>query len=120
MEIYCIKNQIEEEIIKRLKRKKWEWKFLISGEASESPGHQWDATFFIGKTKNNRFWALQHREWFRKIVVIAEVESVEQIDESKIAQEMLRKYKDYGGDYIEICDDIGDIPLPDTDKLYGW
>jgi len=118
MKIYCSIAQIEEEIIKRLKRKKWEWEFLVSGEASESPMNQWNATFFIGKTKDNRFWALQHREWFRKIVVIAEIENVEQIDESKIAQKMLQKYKEYGGHYIRIYHDKGDIPLPNSRKLY--
>ena len=118
MKIYCSMAQIEEEIIKRLKRKKWEWEFLVSGTATESPMHHWRATFFIGKTKNKRFWALQHREWFNKIVVIAEIEDVEQIDESRIAQKMLQKYKDYGGHYIEFYDDRGNIPLPNLRELY--
>ena len=109
---------IEEEIIKRLKRKKWDWEFLISGEGVGSPISSWFVTFFIGKTKDNRFWALQHREWHRKIVVIAEIENVEQIDKSKIAQKMLQKYKDYGGNYISVYNKKGDIPLPNPRELY--
>ena len=41
--------QNEEEIIKRLKRKKWEWEFLISGEGVGVPGVSFSITFFIGK-----------------------------------------------------------------------
>ena len=118
MKIYCSIAPIEEEIIKRLKRKKWEWEFLISGDEVGSPASSWNVTFYIGKTKDNRFWALKHQQWYRKIVVIAEIENVEQIDESKIAQKMLQKYKDYGGHYIQLYDDRGNIPLPDLRELY--
>ena len=118
--IYCIIKPAEEETIKRLKRKKWEWEFLASGEAAESPMHQWYVTFFIGRTKDNRFWALQHREWYRKIVVIAEIENVKKINKSKIAQQMLRKYYECDGHYFQICYKKGDIPLPNPRKLYGW
>ena len=117
MKIYC-----SEEIIKRLKRKKWEWEFLASGIGTNSPMNTWRATFFIGKTKDNRFWALQHQQWYRKIVVIAEIENIEQLDKSKIAQKMLQEYKDCGGYYIQFYDNIGNIPLPnlrDFRELYN-
>lgn len=120
MKIYCIISRQEEEVIKRLKRKKWEWEFLISGEGAESPMNQWRATFFIGKTKDDRFWALQHREWYRKIVIIAEIKNVGQIDQSKIAKKMLQKYHDYGGNYIRFNDKRGNIPLPNLREIYDF
>ena len=106
-------------LYKRLKRKKWQWEFLASGEAAQSPMNQWFVTFNIGHTEDNRFWALQHQQWYRRIVVIGELQDTRKVNLSLIAQQLLREYASYGGHYIDIYWGKGNIRLPKyPDEIY--
>ena len=112
MKILCVFAFSEDEVFKRLKRKKWQWQFLASGEASETPMNQWNVSFFLGNTKDNQFWALKQQELHGKIVVVAETESTDEIDISNIAQQLLNEYYKWDGLYIDIYHKLGKIPLP--------
>ena len=83
--------------------------------------NQWDVTFNIGHTEDKRFWALQHKQWYRRIVVIGELEDPVDADVSDIAQQLLREYQASGGDYIAMYAERGAIPLPENPRdIYGW
>jgi hypothetical protein len=109
--IYHWDDSANEGLYKRLKRKKWQWEFLASGEAAQSAMHQWVVSFNIGHTKDNRFWALQ-THWYRRIVVIGELQNTKKVKVSEIAQQLLREYDSFGGHYIDIYHEKGNIRLP--------
>ncbi len=100
MKIYYFNDNLNKMIFDRIKRKKWHWQFLASGEAAESPMNQWNVTFFLGNTKDRHFWALKHREWYHRIVVIANLETEKAENISFIAKQMLNYYRSWGGNYI--------------------
>ena len=66
--VYHWDDSAKKGLYKRLKRKKWHWEFLASGEAAQSPMHQWFMTFnTLGITdalvpKDRRDWGTSEHE----------------------------------------------------------
>jgi hypothetical protein len=97
----------------RLKRKKWSWQFLAAGLVTGSMVSSWYQVFNIGHTADNRFWALQDKNWSRKIVAVAEVTNFQTSQVPEIALKLLRCYDEGPDDFfLQQMTKLGDIPLP--------
>ncbi len=105
-----------------------EWEFIAKGEASESPFHQWDCAFYLGRSRDRSVYALQiidfgdpdnrdpseDEEGFEKVVAICHEPDTD--DENLIVQQLLSTYKKHGGKYIELYHDVGRFDLDDLDE----
>ncbi len=96
----------------RLKRKKWNWEFLASGLVTWNMASTTDQTFYIGSTRDNRYWALQDHSYNRKIVAVAEVKNFQPHHVSEIALELLSAYDDNVDFLLRQMTEFGKIPLP--------
>ena len=104
-------------VFRRLKRKKWaSWKFLVSGEWSESPMHQGNCYFYVSYTSDKRYWAVLNRGFPKRIVALAEVNDGSILEE--IAAKMLAKVREDDGEYISLMHRHGDINVKRFWSLY--
>ena len=101
-----------EDIFRRLKRKKWIWEFLTSGEVIWNMMSTTYQYYNIGHTADKRFWALQDYKWYRKIVTIAEVKNFDPSYVPEIAHKLFMEYDNGGVFVLNQMTELGDIPLP--------
>jgi hypothetical protein len=84
-----------------------EWRFLFSGEWSDSPYHEGNVTFYIRSSTDKRFWALLSVGFPSRIVAVAETTTSCVMEE--VAAQMMRKTKLDGGPYIRHIHRHGEI-----------
>ena len=100
MQIYAVYDGASRPAFDRIKRKrKSGWRFLVSGEWSESPMHSGNVTFAYAHTNDRLFWALLEQGFPKRIVAVAEV-GPDCIAESVLGG-MLRAVREDGGSYVD-------------------
>lgn len=103
MKIYTARDNPIDSSFERIKRKKKAgWRFLFSGEWSQSATNQGKTTFFYSHTSDRRYWALLERGFPNRIVSVAETDPASS-DES-ILGAMLRAVRLSRGSCIEALD----------------
>jgi hypothetical protein len=99
MRIHTLFSGADRTTFGRLKRKKWTaWKFLISGEWSQTPWHQGNHRFFISSTADKTWWALLNTGFPSRIVAVATETAGLTLEE--IAGKMLTRIYREGGDSL--------------------
>jgi hypothetical protein len=93
----------------RLKRRRiWDpWKFLVSGEWSESPYHEGNHCFLYSVSKDSQFMRILHRSFPPTILMIGRRGAKEELGE--MAARLLREINDEYGYYIEFVHHYGDL-----------
>jgi len=93
----------------RLKRRRiWEsWKFLVSGEWSESPYHQGNHSFFYSISKDGQFMRILHQAFPPTILVIGRRGPQEEL--GSMATRLLQEINDVFGYYIEFVHHYGEL-----------
>ena len=101
MRIYTFLDEASRDSFERIKRKKKvRWKFLVSGEWSQSPMHHGRTSFFYSYTSDRRFWAILEQGFPKRIVAVAEVDP--KCTAESVLGEMLRAVREDGGSYVDI------------------
>jgi len=93
----------------RLKRRRiWEsWKFLVSGEWSESPYHQGNHSFFYSISKDGQLMRILHQAFPPTILVIGRRGPQEEL--GSMATRLLQEINDEYGYYIEFVHHYGEL-----------
>jgi hypothetical protein len=92
-----------------------QWKLIAQGEASETPYHQWDCAFWLGRSADGSVYALRMDDYGDPDVltkrgeryaprcrVVAAYDQPGTFDESEIARRLMAVYEEHGGKYISL------------------
>lgn len=110
MQIFTYLAEASRSDFERIKRKKRVgWKFLVSGEWSQSSMHAGKTRFEYSFTSDRKFWALMERNFPPRIVAVAEV--VPDAVAEMVLGGMLRAVREDGGSYIDIVDHATEIDI---------
>lgn len=107
------------------------WEFVVSGEASQTPMHEWNCGFMLGREKRGNGYALKLLEYgcgdesgfddddedqgpYMELAAV--MIDPAKPDESWIARRLIKEYRDAGGKYIEMIHECGEF---DLENLYG-
>ena len=102
------------QLFKQLKRKTpGSWRFLLSGEWSQSPYHQGNVQFYVRSSNENKNWAILSSGFPNRIVVVAIFDQPTSVEEA--SGFMLQTLEKRGGEYIEFIHHMGSI---DKDKFW--
>ena len=94
--------------VRKLARKAFgDWEFVASGEASESPYHEWHSSFYVRFSVDRRDWALLFVDGsYRKLVAACEL--VPPWDETSVVRHLYDAYvAEPGAKYIEFTHKLG-------------
>jgi hypothetical protein len=108
MEIRTSYTSTDKQEFERFKRRsKGEWKFLASGEWSESPYHQGNHTFYIRSDAMRQYWSLLSVGFPNQIIAVAYTPGPQELEVVAVA--MLRAVRANGGDYIDTLDSVEQV-----------
>lgn len=117
MNIYTSYAAGHSEHFLRLKRRtSGDWRFLISGEWSQSPYHQGNHRFYIRSSKDKQYWALLSIGFPNRIIAVAHTPVPTTLE--AVAANMMRMVRQHHGDYIDLVHENGDIDGSLLWKLY--
>lgn len=100
-----------------------DWEFLLSGEGSQSPFHQWECAFWIQRAPGSSLYALRLDDFgdpqdrsdgedsVPRVRIVAAWVDPPTGDVSSIARAMLSRYKEVGGKYVEFIHDVGEYEV---------